>query len=92
MGITEEQSKSGETLRICLEEIDRYRPSVPVFFVGRLGERYGWIPPRDYFKSNVLEDPNLGWVREHIDGKSVTELENLHGVLRNETMRHKSFF
>jgi hypothetical protein len=91
-GITEEQSKSGETLRICLEEIDRCRPSAPVFFVGLLGERYGWIPPRDYFKPDVLEDPNLGWVKEHIDGKSVTELEILHGVLRNETMRDKSFF
>jgi nephrocystin-3 len=91
-GITEEQSKSGETLRICLEEIDRCRPSAPVFFVGLLGERYGWIPPRDYFKPDVLEDPNLSWVKEHIDGKSVTELEILHGVLRNETMRDKSFF
>jgi len=57
-----------------------------------LGERYGWIPPTDYFKPDVLEDPNLGWVKEHIDGKSVTELEILHGVLRNETMRDKSFF
>jgi hypothetical protein len=42
-GITEEQSKSGETLRICLQEIDRCRPSAPVFFIGMLGERYGWI-------------------------------------------------
>ncbi len=91
-GITEEQSKSGETLRICLEEIDRCRPSAPVFFVGLLGERYGWIPPEDYFKPDVLEDPNLGWVREHINGKSVTELEILHGVLRNEVMRDKAFF
>ena len=91
-GITEEQSKSGETLRICLEEIDRCRPSAPVFFVGLLGERYGWIPPQDYFKKDVLEDPNLGWVKEHLDGKSVTELEILHGVLRNEKMRDKAFF
>ena len=91
-GITEEQSKSGETLRICLEEIDRCRPSAPVFFVGLLGERYGWIPPEEYFKLDVLEDPNLGWVREHINGKSVTELEILHGVLRNEVMRDKAFF
>lgn len=91
-GITEEQSRSGETLRICLEEIDRCRPSAPVFFIGLLGERYGWIPPRDYFKKDVLEDPHLGWVREHVQGKSVTELEILHGVLRNENMKDKSFF
>jgi len=91
-GITEEQSKRGQTLRICLEEIDRCRPSAPVFFIGLLGERYGWIPPRDYFKPDVLEDPNLGWVKDYIDGKSVTELEILHGVLRNPQMRNRSFF
>ena len=91
-GITEEQAEGGETLRICLEEIDRCRPSAPVFFVGLLGERYGWVPPKSYFKQDVLEDPNLGWVKEHIDGKSVTELEVLHGVLRNEAMRDKAFF
>lgn len=91
-GITEEQSRSGETLRVCLEEIDRCRLSAPVFFVGLLGERYGWVPPKSYFKQDVLEDPNLGWVKEHIDGKSVTELEVLHGVLRNESMREKAFF
>ena len=91
-GITEEQAKGGETLRICLEEIDRCRPSAPVFFVGLLGERYGWIPPKEFFTKEVLKDPNLGWVKEHIEGKSVTELEILHGVLRNEAMRDKAFF
>jgi len=91
-GITEEQAKSGETLRICLEEIDRCRPSAPVFFIGLLGERYGWIPPKDYFKADILQDRKLGWVKEHIDGKSVTELEILHGVLRSEKMRDKAFF
>jgi len=92
-GITEEQAKGGETLRICLEEIDRCRPSAPVFFIGLLGERYGWIPEKDYFKPDVLEDPKLGWVKEHIvEGKSVTELEILHGVLRNDEMRDKAYF
>jgi len=91
-GITEEQAKGGETLRICLEEIDRCRPSAPVFFIGLLGERYGWIPPKEYFTEEILEDPKLAWVKEHIEGKSVTELEILHGVLRNKEMREKAFF
>ena len=39
-GITEEQSRAGETLAICLAEIERCRP----FFIGLLGERYGWVP------------------------------------------------
>jgi nephrocystin-3 len=99
-GITEEQAKGGETLRICLEEIDRCRPDKdrgtedsPVFFLGLLGERYGWIPDHDYFKPDVLEDPHLGWVKEHLhERKSVTELEILHGVLRNKRMLDRAFF
>ena len=91
-GITEEQSKQGDTLRICLEEIDKCRPSAPVFFIGLLGERYGWIPEADFYPESVLEDAQLGWVKEHIGGKSVTELEILHGVLNNSKMGDKAFF
>jgi hypothetical protein len=40
-GITVEQAERGEVLPICLVEIDRARPV--------LGERYGWIPPRDVY-------------------------------------------
>ena len=39
-GITEEQKLEGKVLPICLEEIQRCRP----YFIGLLGERYGWIP------------------------------------------------
>jgi nephrocystin-3 len=91
-GITEEQSRQGETLRICLQEIDRCRPSSPVFFIGLLGERYGWIPPNDFYPTDVLEDPKLKWVQQHMDGKSVTELEILHGVLNNPKMAGRAFF
>ena len=39
-GITEEQSRRGETVDICMAEIDRSRP----LFIGIIGERYGWVP------------------------------------------------
>jgi hypothetical protein len=91
-GITEDQSREGATLKICLQEIDRCRPSAPVFFIALLGERYGWVPPGDYYPVEVLEDPELAWVREHIGGKSVTELEILHGVLNNRNLRDHAFF
>ena len=42
-GITEAQSQKGETLPICLREIERSRP----YFIGLLGERYGWTPALD---------------------------------------------
>ena len=42
-GITVEEAERGEVLPICLAEIDRSRP----YFIGMLGERYGWIPPHE---------------------------------------------
>ena len=48
-GITDEQSSEGRVLPICLEEIQRCRP----YFIGLLGERYGWIP--ETFPQELLE-------------------------------------
>src|SRR5258708_4580255 len=39
-GIAEEQSTRRGTLKLCLDEIRACRP----FFIGLLGERYGWTP------------------------------------------------
>ena len=39
-GITDEQVAEGQVLPICLAEIERSRP----YFIGLLGERYGWVP------------------------------------------------
>jgi len=39
-GITDEEKAEGRVLSVCLEEISRSRP----FFVGLLGERFGWVP------------------------------------------------
>lgn len=91
-GITEEQSRQGSTLGICLREIDQCRPSAAVFFVGLLGERYGWVPAEDFYPRQVVDDPQMAWVREHVGGRSVTELEILHGVLNNPTMQERAFF
>lgn len=85
-GITAEQAERGEVLPICLAEIDRARP----YFVGMLGERYGWIPPADGYAIELLEQQ--GWLSEHRGGKSVTELEILHGVLNDPKMAGRAFF
>jgi len=85
-GITAEQAERGEVLPICLAEIDRARP----YFIGMLGERYGWIPPADKFPCELLD--SHGWLREHLGGKSVTEFEILHGVLNNPAMAGRAFF
>jgi tetratricopeptide (TPR) repeat protein len=80
-GIPEE--KKGEVLSTCLKFIDDCRP----YFIGILGERYGWIDSS--IPDNVKDD--YPWVKEHAD-KSITELEILHGVLRKPEMEAHAFF
>ena len=51
-GIAEEQSTRKETLKLCLDEIRACRP----FFIGLLGERYGWVPGDDAFTADLQEE------------------------------------
>ncbi|HTX22095.1 MAG TPA: DUF4062 domain-containing protein [Candidatus Aquilonibacter sp.] len=55
-GIAEEQSKRKETLKFCLDEIHACRP----FFIGLLGERYGWTPGDDAFTLTCSKN-SRGW-------------------------------
>ncbi|MEI7902630.1 MAG: DUF4062 domain-containing protein [bacterium] len=84
-GVTDEQKAEGKVLPICLEEIRRCRP----YFIGLLGERYGWIP--ETISDELLDrEP---WLREQLlDRKSVTEFEIIHGVLREEKMHGHAYF
>jgi nephrocystin-3 len=84
-GIAEEQSTRKETLKLCLDEIRACRP----FFIGLLGERYGWVPGDDAFTADLKEEQP--WLND-LHGKSVTELEILHGVLNNPDMAGRAFF
>jgi nephrocystin-3 len=84
-GISEEQSKRQETVKICLDEIRACRP----FFIGLLGERYGWVPEKAAFSADLNEEQP--WLANH-RGKSATELEILHGVLNNPDMAGRAFF
>jgi len=82
-GVTREQAENDQSLDLCLREIDECRP----FFIGILGERYGWVPKR--YPSDALK--KFGWIQHHT-GKSVTELEIVHGVLQDPKMRGRAFF
>lgn len=84
-GITEQQAHDGQVLPLCLAEIERSRP----YFLGLLGERYGWIP--DSIRPEIIErEP---WLNEHVAGRtSVTELEILHGVLNDPQMVGQAYF
>jgi len=82
-GVTREQADNDLVLDLCLEEIDRCRP----FFVGILGQRYGWVPAS--FPDPAVQQ--YGWI-QGMTGRSITELEILHGVLNNPKMVGRSLF
>ena len=76
-GITEKQSESGETLEICLREIDRSRP----FFICFLGSAYGTlIETTDVFSDSFLKD--YPEIKDYQNADlSYTAAEIRHGVL-----------
>jgi tetratricopeptide (TPR) repeat protein len=57
-GVTVDETRNGETLRVCLSEIDRCRP----YFICLLGERYGWA------QSDTLSIDDLTEVFDRHDG------------------------
>ena len=95
-GLTDEEVAEGKVLPICLEEIKRCLPARPggparrsplPYFIGLLGERYGWVPHQ--IPEELCErEP---WLLAQ-EGVSVTELEILHGVLRNPKMAGHALF
>lgn len=82
-GVTDEQKAEGNVLPVCLEEIHRCRP----YFIGLLGERYGWVPEKVPQELIELQP----WLAGHRE-RSITELEIVHGVLRNAAMAEHAFF
>jgi nephrocystin-3 len=82
-GVTDEEAAEGKVLPICLEEIKRCRP----YFIGLLGERYGCVP-QHIFDDLIAEQP---WIEQHRH-RSVTELEIIHGVLRNAEIHQPACF
>jgi hypothetical protein len=91
-GVTEEESLNGEAIEICLEQIDRCR-RYPPFFIGFLGERYGWVPTRaelEKYMTSIQHSAYQDKVIEAIDNNiSVTELEMEYGILsERDTQLH----
>ena len=82
-GVTDEQKAEGSVLPICLAEIDRSRP----YFIGLLGQRYGWIP--EALPEGLADQ--LPWLADLRD-TSVTEMEILHGVLNDPLAAKHAYF
>ncbi len=77
-GITEEESRTGKTIRICLEEIDRCRP----YFIGIIGSRYGWVPGITEIEKDEEMLKEFPWLRDYAaSDKSIIEMEFAHGAI-----------
>ncbi len=88
-GISEEEAKQGKTIEICLDEIDRSHP----FFIGLLGNRYGWTPAiAEVGKLEGLAE-KFPWIFNDLEnGLSITEIEMQYGALRNSDKVYGSFY
>ena len=83
-GITEQDARSHKALEICLEEISKSQ-----YFIGLLGQRYGWI--QDEY--NVPDTPEFDWLKELPKRKSITEVEMHHAALSDtDKAVGKAFF
>ena len=83
-GVTEEDAKSQRAVEICLSEVSRCQ-----YFVGILGERYGWSM-EDY---HIPESTEYEWLKEYPTNRSITELEIYHAAMAQpEEAQNKAFF
>lgn len=88
-GISEEESRTGKVVEICLSEIDNCIP----FFIGIIGYRYGWIPGKNDICDSINMQDRYRWVYDDIESKiSVTEMEMQYGVLRREEPTNAFFY
>ena len=80
----EQEQKELLVLKVCLNEIDRCKP----FFIGLIGDRYGWVPPAQRMQAAESEKGFESTLKD----KSVTALEIEYGVLASTEQLQRSFF
>ncbi|XP_063571503.1 telomerase protein component 1 isoform X2 [Pongo abelii] len=77
-GVTEEETRRNRQLEVCLGEVENAQ-----LFVGILGSRYGYIPP----SYNLPEHPHFHWAQQYPSGRSVTEMEVMQFLNRNQRLQ-----
>jgi tetratricopeptide (TPR) repeat protein len=82
--MAQEDEREASVLKVCLDEIRRCRP----FFIGLLGDRYGWVPPLERMKTALAGETHINPEK----GKSVTDLEIEFGVLASQEQLVRSVF
>ena len=88
-GVTEEESKEGKVISVCLNEIENSHP----FFIGLLGNRYGYAPNEQDLIANPELAERYPWIKNDIEaGLSITEIEMQYGALRQQEETDAAFF
>ncbi len=82
--IAKEDEREATVLKVCLDEIKRCRP----FFIGLLGDRYGWVPSEERMKNAIAGETGI----KPGKNKSVTALEIEFGVLASKDQLSRSVF
>ena len=85
-----DEAREAKVLDVCFNTIRNSRP----YFVGLIGNRYGWIPSKDRQREvcSLFSDED-DFMRKYTDGRSVTEMEILYGALgTKELIPHSYFF
>lgn len=88
-GVTEEEARRGKVIEICFNEIDNTRP----FFIGIIGNRYGWCPGAKDIENNVRLHNVYPFVDELIEhGYSVTEMEMRYAAFMDRGSVRSHFY
>ena len=74
-GVTSEDSRSKNTVEVCLRNIDRCRP----FFLCFLGQRRGWVPEKERINPDTFA--HYPGIADRVGKRSVTEMEIEHALL-----------
>lgn len=86
-GITEDEAKEGKVIDICFQEIEN---SIP-FFIGIIGERYGWCPESHEIDSRIMD--KYDFLERFLERRmSITEMEIQYGVLERQERINACFF
>lgn len=88
-GITQQASENGETVKICLKEIENSQP----YFIGILGDRYGWQPSIDDISIDPQTTEDFPWLKNDVANRlSMTEIEIQYATLRNKNLVNAYFY
>jgi WD40 repeat protein len=83
-GEADAEARELQVLKVCLAEVRRCRP----FLIVLLGDRYGWVPPKERIAAAAAEEG----IATDVKGRSVTDLEIRYGVLDDPGQQPRSYF